>query len=1274
MSKVEIQFEINTDKATSSMKGLNSEYRKLLADLGKSGTEIKQFMKLAADAERGAVEVDKLDEETRQLLETHQALARVAKARQTLNLIPHAEITAEIQKVKAAYASLKQSGTLTQAELAQAALKTQQELARLESSAGGVGEAFANAKGELAAVAAAGAGLVAAARQAVDFESSMANVRKVTDLTDQQFEALTDNIKRMATELPLGANELAGIAAQAGQLGVASDDIEEFTLLAAKMATAFDISAEQAGESVAKLKNVFQLPLEDVSRLGDAINVLGNNTAAREKDIVEVLTRIGGSAKQFGLVAEEAGALAAALISLGKPPEVAATAINALLSKLQTANVGTKEFKGALGELGLSAEQLANDIRANPQQALTQFLQTLERLDGKARAEIITRMFGAEYQDDISLLIGSLNEYEKTLGLVADRQANAGAMSAEFAERMKTTQAQLDRMQNAVQVLAVNLGTVFLPAISKAAEGVGDIAGAVAGFVDEFPKISGLAAVVASVAASMGGLKLALAALRVVGVGAFADMAKQAALYNLTVKDAITNTGKLRTATSLMTAGLLGWEIGTWARENFPEVERLGIAMAGGVTRAFEYMRYAWESFEAVFTSDTVDAATERHKQRLAEIDDAYADMFRASLDAENGIVKGAQNIEKAAGQTTGAIQKVADAASNVPAQVAPAMSEIEKQFRAMREQGSTAADALKGIFEGLDLATPKGLTDAVDAMAAVGKEATTAQAQVQAMAGALDDISGAQLIGLRNELQGAFNAGRISADQLATALQAINGRSVEAVGLSIRELNTGISDTEQNALDMFNVFLTSGQASSEGVRRYIEQLQGTIANPAAVESLKSLVKGWEDTAGGSIKSVDNAVKTLAESVKGTTESLSAQITQQLQTTTTQAGIDALRESVRKMGADGLISAEQVQKGLQEIANESVKVSGTVNTEQDKQKEKQVTILHGQQEITAEMGNTAAAAGGIGMALAAMVETTRASLGALSEAALAAFNTGFFGQPVTDELDQVNQQLDQVANKIRAVQERMATSVDATGVMGWVTQMQTAAYNVEQAFFKQRQAFLALKEDVEAGSVGLGRLSSLADNAADKFDLLNDQDLSQLQSAIDAARQKIESLNASAQSTLNSIRNELDQLNGDTESVEQRNYEQRKAELQRLLEEAKRTGADQAVIDLQAALRDLEKLHNQKLDNIRDERRQEEENRKSDAQKNQRSTQEKQQTTQDNASRQTTKKTDQNTTQGNMTTIKLEGPGGQSATVMTDPKNANQLLEVLQAAGMRTKR
>ena len=199
------------------------------------------------------------------------------------------------------------------------------------------------------------AGIIFPLKIAIDFESAMADVRKTVNGTPAELKALGDELKGMTRTIPLTAIELAKIAAAGGQLGIASEDISKFVRITATMATAFNMSADDAGVAIGKLKNIFSLSLDEISSFGDAINQLGNNTAAQEKDIVEVLLRIGGTAQSFGLAKEQAAALASAMLSLGKTPEVEKTGINALLNKMQTATQQSGDFQAALGRIGMSA-------------------------------------------------------------------------------------------------------------------------------------------------------------------------------------------------------------------------------------------------------------------------------------------------------------------------------------------------------------------------------------------------------------------------------------------------------------------------------------------------------------------------------------------------------------------------------------------------------------------------------------------------------------------------------------------------------------------------------------------------------------------------------------------------------------------------------------------------------------------------------------------------------------------------------------------------------
>lgn len=75
----------------------------------------------------------------------------------------------------------------------------------------------------------------------------MADVRKVVEFNgDNEVNMFTQELKKLSHEIPLSAAELAQIAASGGQLGIQKNKLIEFTTTVAKMATAFDMSAEQA--------------------------------------------------------------------------------------------------------------------------------------------------------------------------------------------------------------------------------------------------------------------------------------------------------------------------------------------------------------------------------------------------------------------------------------------------------------------------------------------------------------------------------------------------------------------------------------------------------------------------------------------------------------------------------------------------------------------------------------------------------------------------------------------------------------------------------------------------------------------------------------------------------------------------------------------------------------------------------------------------------------------------------------------------------------------
>jgi phage tail tape measure protein, TP901 family len=329
---------------------------------------------------------------------------------------------------------------------------------------------LANLKTEIVASVASVAAIAAPIKSAIDFESSMADVKKVVDFkTPDELKEFSNQILNMSRDIPLSVNEIASITASGGQLGIAKENLMDFTQTAAKMGVAFDMSAKEAGDNMATLMNIFNMSVDGVRGLGDTINHLSNNSASTANKIVNAVGRIAGNAKDMGLSADATAGLASSFIALGKQPEVAATAINSMLTVLNNADKAGGDLEKAFKSIGLSGKELKAQILKNPQKALTDFLHTLSKVPKEKKTGVLTTIFGKNFGDDISLLTGAIENFDKAMALSGDNK-RFGSMEAEFQSRSDTTENKIQLMKNALNELSVSFGRVFLPYIKRGVE------------------------------------------------------------------------------------------------------------------------------------------------------------------------------------------------------------------------------------------------------------------------------------------------------------------------------------------------------------------------------------------------------------------------------------------------------------------------------------------------------------------------------------------------------------------------------------------------------------------------------------------------------------------------------------------------------------------------------------------------------------------------------------------------------------------------------------
>ncbi|ELC1047062.1 phage tail tape measure protein, partial [Campylobacter coli] len=216
-----------------------------------------------------------------------------------------------------------------------------------------------------------------------------------------------------------------------------------------------------------------------------------DNSASKAREIIDVMKRTAAAGKQIGFTKEQIAALSSSFISLGKGPEVAGTAINSLYRVLATAdNMGTKT-ESAFAKLGISGAFLKQASFDDPQKALDMFLQRISKLDQKEQMGVLVDIFGREFADDMATLVGGLDTYKEALKNAGD-EAKKGSLQREFDTRAATTENSIILMKNAFNSLAINLGSVFLPAISWVSAGISYLVNSITYITGLVPGLNGV--------------------------------------------------------------------------------------------------------------------------------------------------------------------------------------------------------------------------------------------------------------------------------------------------------------------------------------------------------------------------------------------------------------------------------------------------------------------------------------------------------------------------------------------------------------------------------------------------------------------------------------------------------------------------------------------------------------------------------------------------------------------------------------------------------------
>ena len=442
-----------------------------------------------------------------------------------------------------------------------------------------------------AAIASARVGLVDAAgafyalqaaigapvRAAMNFESAMADVKKVVDFGSADgLQAFQQGLLDMTKRVPMTVDGLAQIAAAAGQSGIAAGDLLEFTEAAAKVGTAFDITADEAGTAMAKLMTGLNMTVGEAVMLTDAMNHLSNSQASSAAEILDVVRRTGSMGRQYGFAASEVAAFGSAMIAAGAESDVASTSFMNMGRALTRGASATTRQQGALASLGLEAENVALRMQQDAAGTTINVMERIAALPAEMRAAVSSDLFGDEARA-LGPLLTNLDLLRDSLGMVSDENKFAGSAFREYAARSKTFANRLQLFNNSLSRVAVTIGDALLPALTGMMNTLEPVVDVVAEWIGKNPQLT---AGLFSAAAGLVAFRGALAAIKFVGL-----VGKGGALSLLAAGMGTVGAAASRMGGAARAAVALQATLGAMDGKTLGAVSKIGIAL-GAMVRA----------------------------------------------------------------------------------------------------------------------------------------------------------------------------------------------------------------------------------------------------------------------------------------------------------------------------------------------------------------------------------------------------------------------------------------------------------------------------------------------------------------------------------------------------------------------------------------------------------------------------------------------------------------------------------------------------------------
>lgn len=344
---------------------------------------------------------------------------------------------------------------------------------------------------------------------AVNIDTSLTNVKKTVDGTEEQYQQLKQAAIDFSKTNAVSASQILDLQSLGAQLGFNIDELDEFSRVASGLDIATDMNAEQAASEMAQFANITKMAHNDISNYASSIVALGNNLATTESQVSSMGQRIAAAGTQTKMSQAEILGWAGAMSSLGVEAEAGGTAFSTTISTIDAAVAKGGEGLQTFAKIaGMSSQEFAASWKNSATDTMVHLLSSTASAENMTLALEEMGITGIRQSDVMKRLAGNTQLVTDAINISTEGWKKNTALQTEVDNRNASMAARFEMLKNKVTAVAEEVGTPLINALLGAVDAadplIDGIAQAAQAFADMDEDSQRTVLTLVAVAAAMG--------------------------------------------------------------------------------------------------------------------------------------------------------------------------------------------------------------------------------------------------------------------------------------------------------------------------------------------------------------------------------------------------------------------------------------------------------------------------------------------------------------------------------------------------------------------------------------------------------------------------------------------------------------------------------------------------------------------------------------------------------------------------------------------------